>query len=214
MYHGAPKLDELITKHPGRRPRNVTASDEEKMRVLNAAQPHMKLYILLCSDLAIRSGTTARLGPEHYNSAQQKLSFTTKMGERLTLPVTEEIAGLIGLCNMDDRTPFVKQLWALGAECRSGPNPKPDAKTNPFNNQFAALRRSVGITRRLTPHDFRRTTAVRMLEATGDVRDVQALLGHRSLQSTVWYLDHDLRPVSRDTLEALKRPHNFERKIA
>jgi site-specific recombinase XerC len=45
-----------------------------------------------------------------------------------------------------------------------------------------------------------------MLELTRDIRDVQALLGHRSLQSTIWYLDHDLRPINRDNLEALKHP--------
>jgi len=45
-----------------------------------------------------------------------------------------------------------------------------------------------------------------MLEATGDLRDVQAFLGHLSLHSTVIYLDHDLRPVKRHTLELIKRP--------
>jgi site-specific recombinase XerC len=45
-----------------------------------------------------------------------------------------------------------------------------------------------------------------MLKQTKDVRDVQALLGHRSLQSTIWYLDHDLRPVALANLEAIKRP--------
>jgi len=69
---------------------------------------------------------------------------------------------------------------------------------------FQALCRSVGIDRRIIPHDLRRTTAVAMLELTGDVRDVQTLLGHRNLQSTLWYLDHDLRPVKRSSLELIK----------
>ena len=43
-----------------------------------------------------------------------------------------------------------------------------------------------------------------MLEATGDLRDVQALLGHRSLASTIWYLDHDFSPINRATLELIK----------
>ena len=51
-----------------------------------------------------------------------------------------------------------------------------------------------------------------MLRYSGDVRDVQALLGHRSLQSTIWYLDHDLRPVSLDALETIKRPFIVHRK--
>ena len=56
------------------------------------------------------------------------------------------------------------------------------------------------------PTPLRRTAAVAMLEYTRDVRDVQALLGHRNLPSTLWYLDHDLRPIKRSTLELLKRP--------
>lgn len=81
-----------------------------------------------------------------------------------------------------------------------------------LDRPYRQLLRDAGITRRLTPHDLRRTTAVAMLEYTGDVRDVQALLGHRTLQSTIWYLDHDLRPVPRETLEALKRPFIIHRK--
>jgi site-specific recombinase XerC len=46
-----------------------------------------------------------------------------------------------------------------------------------------------------------------MLRYTGDVRKVQALLGHRTLQSTIWYLDHDLNPLDASTLEAIKKPH-------
>jgi site-specific recombinase XerD len=71
---------------------------------------------------------------------------------------------------------------------------------------FARLRLRAGIGRRITPHDLRRTTAVAMLESTADIRDVQALLGHRTLNSTIWYLDHDLRPVKRSVLELIKRP--------
>ena len=66
------------------------------------------------------------------------------------------------------------------------------------------LSEDVGITRHIIPHDLRRTTAVGMLEATGDLRDVQALLGHRSLASTISYLDHDFSPINRATLELIK----------
>lgn len=76
-----------------------------------------------------------------------------------------------------------------------------------IGSAFHRLLDSIGITRKLTPHDLRRTTAVKLYEATRDARDVQALLGHRSLASTIWYLDHDLRPVSRANLELIKSPN-------
>jgi site-specific recombinase XerC len=64
------------------------------------------------------------------------------------------------------------------------------------------------------PHDLRRTTAVAMLRATHDLRDVQAILGHKNLTSTMWYLDHELRPVKRSTLELIKRPDWRKENIA
>ncbi len=82
----------------------------------------------------------------------------------------------------------------------------PEATAGGLRNQFQKLRKSLGINHHITPHDLRRTSAVAMLEFSHDVREVQALLGHRNLQSTLWYLDHDLRPVKRSTLEILKRP--------
>ena len=57
---------------------------------------------------------------------------------------------------------------------------------------------------RIRPHDFRRTAAVKLLEHTRDVRDVQALLGHKRLANTVHYLDHVLSPVSLAALESIK----------
>ena len=77
---------------------------------------------------------------------------------------------------------------------------------NSLRRAFTRFRISLGITRRVTPHDLRRTTAVAMYKHSGDLRAVQALLGHANLNSTLHYLDHDLRPIERSTLEILKRP--------
>jgi integrase len=182
----------------------VTATDEEKARILAAAPDHLRLWTLLCSDLAMRSGTAAKIAPRHYDPTRRILAFTTKYGATLTLPTTDAIDALIQKCNLDDPEPFTRQLWRRVSRIRSK---HPDsADQDSYERQFKALRLLLGITRRIVPHDLRRTTAVAMLRESGDVRDVQALLGHRSLQSTIWYLDHDIRPVSRSTLENIKRP--------
>lgn len=144
---------------------------------------------------------------------QGQLRFTTKLGERLTLPVTEEIKSLIRQCDLTRNQPFVRQLHEgqPGAD-KLAAHPCRYACT--IGSAFRELARRVGITRKLTPHDFRRTTAVRLYEETNDARDVQALLGHRSLASTIWYLDHDLRPVKRSILELIKRPEWRKEKTA
>jgi integrase len=203
--HGAPKLDAFVTRHPGLRPRNVTVSDAELDGIMSAAPDYMRLLLTLCSDLALRSGTAGRIGPEHYDPQRKTLRFKTKYGAHLTLPVTDAARALIESCAMDSRDSFVRQLQRRHHS--HGAPPDPDIHVpGALDKQTRDLLTAAGITRRITPHDLRRTTAVAMLEHTHDVRDVQAILGHRSLQSTIWYLDHDLRPVSRQTLESIKRP--------
>ena len=74
-----------------------------------------------------------------------------------------------------------------------------------LSREFAALRRSLGI-KRIVLHDLRRTAAVNIYKLTRDLTIVQSLLGHQSLPSTMWYLDHDLTTVEPSDLEAIKKP--------
>lgn len=178
---------------------------------MNGAHDGLKLWLLLCSDLAIRSGTAARLTPANYNPEQRELHFTTKGGAQVTLPTTQELDSLIARCDPHDARPLALQLW---------PDPKPDHTTEAWSTgataryAFARLRKRQGWARRVTPHDMRRATAVAIYKATGNLRDVQAALGHKNLVSTLHYLDHDLRPVRRSLLETIKRPAWAERKQA
>ena len=205
-YHGAPKLDDCVRRYSGIRPRNVTITQEEHRALIDAAPKHVKLWLHLCSDLAMRSGTAAKIAPHNYDPATGLLKFTTKYNERLTLPVTQEIADLFAQCDQKNSASFVRQLW----QRKSGQQGRaPGELTLHHTSLSAAFRKAckaARIHRNIRPHDLRRTTAVAMLEATHDVRDVQAVLGHRNLQSTIWYLDHDLRPVKKDTLELIKLP--------
>lgn len=209
-YQGAPRLAQIVGRYQPARPRNITFTDGERDTLLRAAKLHLRLWLLLCSDLAIRSGTAARIGPQHYNPTTCELTFTTKYQEKLTLPVTEEIIELINLCEPTDHAPFVRQLWFR--DRHHGPKPKPGGTDNAaLWRQFRELKEQVGITRSLRLHDLRRTTAVKIYKLTGDLRAAQALLGHRRLDSTLWYLDHYTTPIQRSQLELLKQP---ERKSA
>jgi integrase/recombinase XerC len=166
----------------------------------------MKLWILLCSDLAMRSGTAERVSPFQYDAEQRILRFTTKRNAHLTLPVTQEIAELLAECDPHSKNSFVRQLWAKDENPQKKHARAENKGADRLRVKFREHCIEHGITRRLIPHDLRRTAAVAMLEQTHDIRDVQALLGHSDLGSTFWYLDHDARPVSRSILEMLKRP--------
>ncbi len=182
--------------------------------ILKAAQPFMRLWILFCSDLAIRSGTAARLAPPQYDQTARVLRFVTKRHACLTLPVTEEVQALIETCDLNSPVSFVRQLW-IREPRHFGYQPGPMGKTaDRLRVRFRELCESVGITRRLIPHDLRRTSAVAIYKATGDIRDAQSLLGHKHLQSTLWYLDHDMNPVHREMLEQIKRPFLVRKETA
>jgi integrase len=181
----------------------VVVREEEKTKILAAAPPSLQLWLLLCSDLAIRSGTAATLGPDQYDKQRQTLVFTTKMQEKVTLPVTTEIRKLIAKCSLESRVSFVRQLRL--AEENPG-NLKPHGGSSCFlNHQLQALLKNLGL-RRVTPHDFRRTTAVAIYKETKDLLMVQALLGHSDPASTGWYLVAYRREVPATLLELVKKP--------
>lgn len=206
QYHGAPKLDEQVKHFAQGRPRNVCVTDAEKLIVLSSAPSHIRLWLLLCSDLALRSGTAVEMSGEHYDPVAKTLTFKTKCDESLSLPVTKEIAEMFGTCDIDSSDSFVRQLWRKNHTTQRKKSKITTGGRLSLNRVFRKLLVELKITRKLRPHDFRRTTAVAMLNATGDIREVQALLGHKNLQSTFWYLDHEMRQVKRTTLELIKRP--------
>jgi integrase len=199
----------MITRHPGLRPRNVTVTQREIDTVLLAAPDDMRLWLLFCSDLAMRSGTASKIGPRNYDPRRKEVRFVTKCDEALTLPVTEEIAQILATCDHTSPNPYVLQL-AFKQQKIVGGQFKTNATRYSLNCRFRRLLKTLEIRQNLRPHDLRRTAAVRMYELTHDARDVQSLLGHRNLGSTIWYLDHDLRPITRGTLELIKRPRKPE----
>jgi integrase len=200
---GAPSLAHEVVTVNQPRPRNVTSTEAERQRILTAAPPHLRCWLLLCSDLAIRSGTAARLTPENYDPARRELIFTTKYQARQRLPVTAELAALLDRCTEPD-VPFVAQLPRATATHGQPLHALGHMDANSLRKLFARLRQKLGIRRKLTAHDLRRTTATRIYDATRDVRLVQALLGHGDLGSTLWYLDHHLTPVPASALELAK----------
>jgi integrase len=159
----------------------------------------MRCWLLLCSDLAIRSGTAARLTPNHYDPQTRMLTFATKYDAHQRLPVTDELARILGQPGLAPDVPYVAQLSAVNRNKRGE-----FLNRNSMPHALRRLRRALGITRKLTAHDFRRTTATRVYDQTGDLRIVQAVLGHGDLNSTLWYLDHHITKIPVAELELAK----------
>lgn len=210
--NGAPKLDGAVPRTATPRPRAVTATREEIDALKTHAPADLRLFIALCADLAIRSGTAVRISPADYDATRRTLRFSTKKGARVALPVTAEVAELLALCDSHNPEPFITQTRK-----RLRPNCARNMKSQvvsarQLREELKALRLNLGITRKLVPHDMRRTTAVGYYKLTRNLRKVQTLLGHSSLQATIWYLDNDMEDVDVADLEAIKRPFLVSRK--
>lgn len=71
-----------------------------------------------------------------------------------------------------------------------------------------------GITKRVTVHTFRHACASHMLTAGADIRHLQALLGHKSLQSTAIYTHLDIQHLKRIHKRCHPRAKSRKRRLA
>lgn len=195
-HYGAPQgLDAEVRRVDQPDHRNITISKGDKDKLLAAASASIRCYILLCSDLAIRSGTAVKIAPQNFDKEKNRLNFTTKKGKSMSLPVTSELRSMFLAAEVrcPPERPYVSFFSTKGT-C---------GRESAYDN-FRRLKRRLGIDDRITPHDLRRTTAIAVLETTGDIREVQAALGHKRLTTTVQYLGGSLSSVSNDVLELAK----------
>ena len=153
--HGAPKLDRYVPRLTGVRPRNVTATREQIDTLIQSARPAMRLWLLFCTDLGIRSGTAITLGPDHYRADNQSLSFVTK--KSTPNPTTHHRRHRRHAADLRPRQPPAIRHPTPRQRNRQAraPSMKNDA-VNIFNlrQEFKALRIANGIHKRIVPHDF------------------------------------------------------------
>jgi integrase len=182
-----------VPRSPRPSPRAITATGKERALLLSRARKNLKCYILLISDLALRKSTAAMICPNNYDAERDEITFSTKYQNKLTLPVTAELAKMFEPYTEDMTTPYVAQMSRCG-----------HAAPSTMSLALNQLRKQCGITKQLTSHDLRRTTAKRVYDITKDLRAVQAVLGHKDLQTTLIYLDHHVTPVELSMLELAK----------
>src|SRR5215218_10175891 len=82
-----------------------------------------------------------------------------------------------------------------------GQNPVNPLTTRQLNRAFHAAAQQAGITKHVTPHTLRHSFATHLLEQNIDIRVIQVLLGHATLETTAIYTR-----VATSTIRAVMSP--------
>ncbi len=179
-------------------PRSVTVDDAGFEAVFEKADDATRLFLLLCRDAALRSGTACRVTAEniYIDRGEWYIRMPTKRGHWTSVPLTRRLRGLVEIAAARSREGMTL-LTALN-------NGVPLA-ANTFRERVMRLRKWAAEVHGLNPnwymHDLRRTAAKRLYEATRDIAKVQRLLSHKQAGITLAYLTGEQSALSGAELE-------------
>lgn len=174
--YGAPKLAPQLPRLRKPEPRGVTAAPEQITRILAAAPPFLRLFVLLCWQTALRHREAMSAAPSNYDAERHLLTVPVKGAKHRTIPTTPEIETLFAAAVIDpgeQQTPYV---WLLRR--KKAKNGTWHGSDKGISDAWNRLTAKLGI-RGLHPHDLRRTTATNLYRLSKDLRAVQQYLGHR-----------------------------------
>jgi integrase/recombinase XerC len=120
----------------------------------------------------------------------QTLMITGKGKKQRMVPllkiVNEKIADYLNHC------PFVKDVIEKNSNSPIFLGTKGAVYTRrDFSGLIQKIRKNLNLPDTITPHSFRHSFATHLLEASGDLRTIQGLLGHESLSTTQRYTKVD-----------------------
>jgi len=149
--------------------------------------------ILLLWGCGLRIGEALGLN-RRYAPSKDVLIVSGKGGKERLVPilpvVNTAIASYLASCPYDDGPDGPLFFGARGGRLNPGV----------VQRQMRRLREILGLPETVTPHALRHSFATHLLEAGGDLRSIQELLGHASLSTTQRYTEVDtaqLRSVHR-----------------
>lgn len=194
-------FDDLIPapKKPRRLP--VVLSPDEVVRALDCVpSPKHRAVLTTCYAAGLRISEAVRLRPCDVDSQRMVIRIEQGKGQLdryvMLSPKLLEV---------------LRDWWRLSRPTTwLFPGDRPDHPLGRAAVEQAChrARRRARLTKPLTPHVLRHCFAVHLLEAGTDVRTIQLLLGHRSLETTARYLRIATTKVCATTspLDLLPRP--------
>lgn len=192
------KVDEVEMQHLPKigsaRPREITVPEAEFEAMLRVAPPYLALILLLAHEAGLRAMTAARLTKANCNFDARRIIGKTKGKTLYDLPMTQRL--------------YERLLWyCAAAEDPNEPltaiyrSPRKIPTAGSIRSAMREARLRVGVKLTWGLHDLRRTAARKLYLETGDIRKVQAFLGHQMLWTTCWYLGNAIQSLSSEDLE-------------
>lgn len=183
---------QMRRKHSGKLPE--VYSQEELVRLFQAPRLHRhRVFLMTTYAAGLRLSEVTRLQPIHIHSERMLIRVEQGKGrkDRYTLLSPQLLQEL-----RQYWTEYRPGAWLFPNQKRSGPMLRGTAQ-----RVFYAAKQRAGLQRGHGIHTLRHCFATHLLEAGVDLRTIQLLMGHRSLNTTAVYLH-----LTRKRLEQLQSP--------
>jgi integrase len=172
-------------------PRNIVPTPEEAARLIAAPDLGLRWLLLCAAHCALRFGTSLRVTPN--DCIGGVIRRRSKGGSTVEIALSQPMVDLLAVAHGDQNQP-VCNLLAGRTLTKQG-----------WQFRWRAWKKRLGIRKELRPHDLRRALARAVYDTTGDLRQVQSLLGHASLRATFHYLgEARTEPTNQAALRAAR----------
>lgn len=185
----APELRELRPpKVKAGLPKSLSA--EEFKRLFDAAESESlaktarnRITLLLLYGLGCRVSELISLNLSDFNETDQWLSILGKGGKERAVPLTKNLAGELRAYMVTARPQLLKDATEAVLINDRGRRP---SRVDVWR-WLAMWSTKAGFQEPVNPHRFRHGCATALLESGADLRSIQVLLGHASIQTTQIY---------------------------
>jgi len=159
----------------------VVLSPAEVMQFLDCVKaPKHRTILTICYAAGLRISEAVRLTPPAIDSQRMVLRVEQGKGQKdRYVMLSPKLLAIL------------REWWRLTRPRHwlfPGDHPNEPITKRAVNRACRKAHRRCGIAKPITPHSLRHAFAVHLLEAGTDVRTIQLLLGHRSLETTARYL--------------------------
>lgn len=180
-----------------------TLSPEEFKRLFDACEiedpartARNKITLLLLYGLGCRVSELIGLNLSDYHETDRWLSVIGKGNKERAVPLTEHLALELGAYLKDARPALLRESSTAILINDRGHRP---SRVDVWR-WLAAWSLKAGFADPVSPHRFRHGCATALLEAGADLRSIQMLLGHASIQTTQIYTNVTTRNLT-DTID-------------